>query len=278
MKQLRTIREALSGEQLETAVWKVFEYQADVITPGSSLRQEEAENLLRSIAYTLGSLPQDDPISGDGLLRDPIRTFRRAQEILEDKRQYCLKLLRSLHRLKPALCCHALEDSLAGLEQGLLRYPIQEAAHEVPGLIDYQLLVPLPEELEGLHYVQPWLERLMAELLWLRRYPAHTLESWFDRHLPGGCADAMGLMEPVLTAGLVHALCGRPFDLLDAQPLKPEDLPRILTAPQLSAALNRLMEPLQIPRPASFYFPAAVPLLLPRLQAAAENGMLHHLG
>lgn len=278
MKQLRTIREALSKEQLEAAVWKVFEYQADVITPASSLRQEEAENLLRSIAYTLGSLPEDDPLSGDGLLRDPIRTFRRAQEILEDRRQYCLKLLRSLQRLKPALCCHALEDTLASLEQGLLRYPMQEAAHEVPGLIDYQLLVPLPEELEGLHYVQPWLERLMAEFFWLRRYPAHTLESWFDRRLPGGCADAMELMEPVLTAGLVHALAGEVFDLTDREPIGPDDLPEMLSTEQLTAALDRLMEPLQIPRPASFYFPAAVPLLLPRLQAAAENGMLHHLG
>lgn len=278
MKQLRTIRETLPPEELQAAVWRIFEYQADILTPGSSLRQEEAENLLRSIAYTLGSLPEDIPADADGLSSDPIRFFRKAQEMLEGKRQHCLKLLRSLHRLKPALTCHALEDTLAGLEQGLLHYPMQEAAHEVPGLIDYQLLAPLPEELEGLHYVQPWLERLMAEFLWLRRYPAHTLESWFDRHLPGGCADAMGLVEPVLTAGLVRTLGNQPFDLLDNLPVTPAELPPTLTVTQLGKALEQLMEPLKIPFPASCYFPAAVPALLPRLQAAAENGMLHLLG
>ncbi len=278
MKQIRMMREALTPKQLEAAVWQIFRYQADALTPGSSIRQEEAEELLHSIAYTLSSLEEDAASRADDLTDDPIRFFRRAQETLEEKRQHCLKLLRSLNLLKPALCCHALEDTLTGLARGLGRYRIQEAAHEVPALIDYQLLVPLPEELEGLHYVQPWLERLMAEFFWLRRYPAHTLESWFARRSTGGCADSLGLMEPVLTAGLVHTLAGESFDLTDSQSIRPDALPETLTAERLAAAMNRLMEPLHIARPASLYFAAAVPLLLPRLRAAAENGMLHRLG
>ena len=78
----------------------------------------------------------------------------------------------------------ALWDTLASIRTLPCRYDTRFAAHEVAAEIDYQLQVPVSEELLGIDYVDAWLARLLAEAQQLAAMDTDTVRASLNRADP----------------------------------------------------------------------------------------------
>lgn len=78
----------------------------------------------------------------------------------------------------------ALWDTLASIRTLPRRYDTRFAAHEVAAEIDYQLQVPVSEELLGIDYVDAWLAQLLAEAQQLASMDIDTVRASLNRADP----------------------------------------------------------------------------------------------
>lgn len=160
----------------------LFCAQARAYTMGDSgsLPACTATELMASLLYTLDVSPAQ-PQSLRPLLHADCGALlvHRRSELLRRKEQ-ARALAAQLCLTAPRLGCIALRDTLQGILRGLERYDAQFFAHRVPGDIDYQLLSPVPESLQGVDYVLEYLARLNAELRFLNRFPLHRVLALLD--------------------------------------------------------------------------------------------------
>lgn len=83
----------------------------------------------------------------------------------------------------------ALRDTLANIGQLRRSYDTYFAAHEVPCHIDYPLSQPIDEHLQGIGYVQAWLDQLLSETQWLTQFTPESCITALER----ACPDYRGL-------------------------------------------------------------------------------------
>ena len=175
----------------------------------TSLPRETMTELLTSLCYTLSI----DPRKGDSALLplaegDPHARYAEALERLRQKTDCARILAGQLCLSAPALDCIALQDTLRSIVAGLNGYDPRFFAHRVPGNIDYQLLRPVPERVQGVDYILAYLTRLDAELHLLARLPLHRVLALLDGFSPEWRKLVANLYAPVATNALGLALLG----------------------------------------------------------------------
>lgn len=187
----------------------------------TSLPRETMTELLTSLCYTLSI----DPRKGDSALLplaegDPHERYAKALERLRKKADCARVLAGQLCLSAPPLDCIALRDTLRSIVEGLNGYDPRFFAHRVPGSIDYQLLRPVPERMQGVDYILAYLTRLHAELRLLSRLPLHRVLALLDGFSPEWRELVANLYAPVATNALGLALLGgdpRRLHIGDAQ-------------------------------------------------------------
>ena len=60
----------------------------------------------------------------------------------------------------------------------------EDAAHEIPCDIDYQLSEPVDPQLLGLDYIEAWLAQLLAETRWIAQFDAASCVNVLERTCP----------------------------------------------------------------------------------------------
>ena len=175
----------------------------------TSLPRETMTELLTSLCYTLSI----DPRKGDSALLplaegDPHARYAEALERLRQKTDCARILAGQLCLSAPALDCIALQDTLRSIVAGLGAYDPRFFAHRVPGDIDYQLMRPVPERVQGVDYILAYLTRLDAELRFLSRLPLHRVLALLDGFSPEWRELVANLYAPVATNALGLALLG----------------------------------------------------------------------
>lgn len=185
--------------------------QAQRYTQGesTSLPRETMDELLASLCYTLGI----DPKKGDSALLplalgDPHERYGKALDQLRNKTDCARMLAGQLCLSAPALDCLALHSTLRSIVAGLGGYDPRFFAHRVPGDIDYQLMRPVPERVQGVDYILAYLTRLDAELRFLSRLPLHRVLALLDGFAPDWRELVANLYAPVATNALGLALLG----------------------------------------------------------------------
>ena len=176
---------ALSAAQsnaLHADLMALLAAQARRYTQGASgsLPKETMDELLVSILYTLSVDPTRPesfaPLAG----QDLFACYAQAQDRLMQKRDAALALASSLCLHTDDLGCVALRTTLSSLLEGLKRYDAVFFAHRVPGDIDYQLCLPVPESLMGVDYALCYLQRLSLEGELLVCFPVHRVLALLD--------------------------------------------------------------------------------------------------
>lgn len=161
---------------------ELFCAQARALTMGesSSLPQETAAELVASILYTLG-VQKDRPESYSCLLGTSLlEQLAQGRRVLKQKTAQAKAMAAQLCLTAPELGCIALHDTLSGILRGLNHYDARFFAHRVPGDIDYQLLIPVPETTLGIDYILAYLTELHSELRFLSRFPRHRVLALLD--------------------------------------------------------------------------------------------------
>lgn len=269
-----------AGEAVQQKLWRLLSRQARDYTLGdsSSLPAEVAEELFRSILYTLR---RDLTARGETLLllevQDEGELYARAVKRLERDIAQTKALYEAVNSYTPVLEHIALRDTLRNLGIGLARYDYHHFAHVPPGEIDYQLCLPVPDELLGIDYVREYLHRLMRESMALSRFDRGECIRFMQRRFPDYRELLINLFEPVMTCGLGRVLTGEPLLAPHIAFCDIARLPPRLTQKELQPAALALCDGLKLPEECKGYMIDCALALLPRYGVAAANGALSNL-
>ena len=182
----------------------LFRKLAQLYTGGesSSLSQLEATQLARSLEFTLGlrgTGADADVVMHALAMRDPNELFAAKQHELAARADAALEVWGEIVALMPFIRNIALRDTLASIGQLKERYDTYFVAHEVPCDIDYQLHVGVDPALEGLDYIEAYLDQLLAETRWVARFTPESCIEVLERICPdyrGLHVNLVDLLEP----------------------------------------------------------------------------------
>ena len=281
---------ALTQEEaaaLGDGLHELFCAQARALTMGqsSSLPQETAAELMASILYTLG-VQADRPEGYASLLGVSLPEYlAQGRRALEQKTQRAKAMAAQLCLTAPELGCIALHDTLSSILRGLEHYDVRFFAHRVPGDIDYQLLIPVPETTPGIDYILAYLTELECELRFLSRFPRHRVLALLDGMSTRWRELVCNLCAPVAANALGLAMLVENPLRLHISIAQRDALTRLLSPMTEGMIENRLMVCGDKLAVGLFWNDASIARLLraqardfaPGLHAAAQTGDLSHV-
>ncbi len=198
--------------ELQRKLLDLLAHQAERYTAGdsSSIRIETAQELLRSLCFCLGIVPNHPGKSWDVLSApDLLAEWKKGLKRIEEKLAYGQSVWHEVSAQPLRLANDYLAFTLYNIPAFWKRYDSRFFAHEIPCDIDYPLAVPVPDELLGVDYVNCYLERLLIELRFLAVIPLHQSELVLDLYCLDHRKMFINLFEPIWTNALGCTLAGR---------------------------------------------------------------------
>ena len=185
--------------------------QARLRTQGdhSSLREEDAAELLESLIYTLQIHLRRNGMPMHELLTADLRAMlERGQAALRHELDAAKTLYQVALRSVQTLGSRALADTLRGIGPFFNRYDHRLYAHQIPASIDYQLCAPVPDELRGVLYIRDYLERLLIENELVTKFASARVAALLSRAAPDYRDLLINLYEPVAANAVGLSLLG----------------------------------------------------------------------
>ena len=282
----RGLTAALTAEEtLEygARLWQLLAWQTERYTMGesTSVRKETAQALLASIRLSLELHFRERDLSPRTLLEgDPTALLRAAEETVRRQvgrtrplyQRACRCVLRAENR--------SLEETLRSIGGFFRAYDPRFFAAEVPCDIDYQLCRPVNEELEGVLYVRAYLERLVTEDAFLRRFDPAAVRWVLTAACPGDHRELLvNLYEPVAAAALGLTLTEGDIGGLSQTPEGWACLTELLAPPGrdrrrhlLEQAGERLARRLELGLAGAACLTTFARDLVPRVEAVLDSG------
>lgn len=175
----------------------------------SSVPIETAEELFRSICFTISLLLK----SGSDM--NGLRDCEDMEALLKEGQKKIQRLVEigkwMLHKAKEgALPIENISynDTIRNIEDFFKKYDIQFFAHEIPCSIDYQLCHAVPEELQGIKYINEYLRRIVLENRFCNRFDSGKIIKLLEAYCPDYRELLINIYEPVATNVLGRALLG----------------------------------------------------------------------
>lgn len=275
------------NDDLRAELLALLRMQAVAYTQGDSdsLPAEVMLELLSSLLYTLGVDPAQPQTLAQLYGRNLRPLYEAGCRALLRKTEQARALIQALCRETPPLGCLSLSDTVRSILASLDRYDARFFAHRVPGEIDYQLIDPVPESVQGIDYILLYLSRLRAEMRFLGRFPQHRLLALLDGTNPGWregivslClsvgANALGLVLIGVDPRRLHIRESERQALLQLfSPLHPLDIEN-----RLARACGSLLDTLDLREAQDADMMRALCRdLAPRIRSAADAGDLSHV-
>lgn len=198
------------NDDLRAELLALLRMQAIAYPQGDSdsLPAEVLLELLASLLYTLGVDPAQPQTLAPLYGRDLRPLYEAGYRALLRKTEQACALIQAICRETPPLGCMSLNDTVRSILASLDHYDARFFAHRVPGEIDYQLIDPVPESVQGIDYILLYLLRLRAEMRFLSRFAQHLLLALLDGACPGWREEIVSLCFPVGANALGLALLG----------------------------------------------------------------------
>ena len=178
----------------------------------ASMREEVARDVMDSVLYTLGLYLKQQP-SGETALRvladaDLNELYRKARRTLEGQCIASRRLWRAVRNTAVSTPHIAYRETLLEGIGGFFRwYDRDFAAHQTPGDVDYPLALPVPDT-GGVEYVLQWLEQVLLENRFCRRFAPEEVHQVMLAVHPEYAALLVNLFDPVLMHALGPYLAG----------------------------------------------------------------------
>lgn len=277
-------RPLTAAEELEMQArfLRMLKRQAELYTSGesSSLHEDVARAILSSVRFSLRLYFTEKGLPFTEILHQDIEKILPAAEEM-----VCRKVKRARFQYQRACRCVCQRESLAlvttiaGIGDFFRRYDPRFFAAECPCDIDYPLAHPLPETLEGVVYLRAYLDRLLLEDAFLRRFSQEAVCRLLDEVLPGHQELLVNLYETVAVGALGVTMAeGDLFTLgltLRQQETLVEELSALLPSQReerLSRAGKVLARRLGLNGAEEGYLLETAESLVPRLGAALDGG------
>lgn len=200
-------------------LWELLKQQAAKYCgmDSTSLPAETAQELLASLTYTLSAAANADGLTAENLLRSDLSAvLERGQALLAARRN---SVYAAWNHVWTAPDLHNVYyvDTLKNIGAFFDRYDLYYAAHQIPCSIDYPLLVPVSEQLQGISYIEAYLRQIQAENRFVCCFSPEAVRTLLRAADPDYQQNYLNLCEPVL----IHALGGRCWGPSRARPASP---------------------------------------------------------
>ena len=251
---------------LEARLFALLYKQARLKTQGdhATMREEAAAELLRSLVFTLRAALSQAGLPMRALLSaDLWALLQQGQAFLQQARSEAEALYRTAVQTVRAFENRSLLDTLAGVGLFFRQYDVRLYAHCIPAHIDYQLCLPVPQELAGALYVLEYLKRMLTENEWMTRFAPGRAALLLSRVSPAYRELLINLYEPAMANAVCLTLLGQ-----DASTLE-------ITRAQ-AAEVFHVLSPLPAPR-ARARLAAAARLACARLSIADLRAEDYHV-
>ena len=205
--------------EITEALYSLLSAQCKSFTGGqsSSLSVETVEALLSSICFSLSCFA--NKYGQNALLKiPPEKALEGARDILKKRIQLCKTLYLTLLRLPFQPDNVSYRNTVNGMENFFKKYDYYFFADQVPCDIDYQLCLPVNENLWGVEFLTEYIKRLICEGRFcgaFQRYEITVLLANF-----GSRNDELliNVFTPVLSNALGRALLGNDISTLEVTP------------------------------------------------------------
>lgn len=205
----------LTGEdirKIQNKLWSLLGERTERYTMGdsTSVTIETAEELLKSICFTIALCPgARGSLPSLFLETEDIQTLLKAGWLeLEARMEAGKNLFREVVRSAPRIDSLSYRDTLAGIGTFFEKYDYRFFAHRIPCEIDYQLCHAVPDELQGIEYINEYLKRLFTENRFCNCFEGGTVVSLLKRCCPDYERLLINLFEPVAINVIGLAISG----------------------------------------------------------------------
>ncbi len=229
--------------ELKARLFTLLSRQVRLRTQGdhSSLREEDAAELLRSLVFSLRFQMDRSGLPLRALLTADLReTLAQAQQALRACLEETGALYETALQSVDTFASRFLADTLSGLAPFFRRYDVTLYAHLIPASIDYPLCLPVPDALQGVLWVKDYLERLMMENALVKRFAPSRVTGLLDRASPDYRDLLFNLYEPVAANAVGLSLLGGGETELTITPGQAAEIHRMLAPLPPSDARERL--------------------------------------
>ncbi len=182
----------------------------------SSVPIETAEELFHSICFTISLFLKS------GRDMKVLLDCEDMEAILKEGQKKIQKLVEigkwMLHKAKEGalpIDNISYHDTIRSIEGFFKKYDIQFFAHKIPCSIDYQLCHAVPEELQGIMYINEYLRRIVLENRFCSRFDIGKIIKLLEAYCPDYIELLINIYEPVATNALGIALLGDAVTGLD---------------------------------------------------------------
>jgi hypothetical protein len=251
----------------------------------TSIQEEKAQALFRSVTYSLGFYLKSNPAIQDQiqLLRtESIKNmFYQGMELVAMRREEAKELLQELHKTGYKFINIAYQDTVYdGLLKFFHDYNVEFAADDIPASIDYPLLVSV-EKYIGVEYISEYIKGLLLENELLIKFEKEKIEQLLKSFHKDAEHMLINQFELVLTNALGCILVKAPVTELIirrdelkwlTKRLKPLNQNELFE--MLRSALQELGEKLHISNEIVTYAQTILPDLTSRVISNLENDTL----
>lgn len=203
-------------ENIELQCISLLAYKTERYNMGesSSIRVETAENIMKSILYTIGlylkSLKDPDQVVAELKSEKISELYERGRKLIYSRFEEGKDIYERVQGNKTITLNYSYNSTLSknGIGVFFKSYDAEYEAHDIPASIDYQLCYPV-DDLAGIEFIQKYLENLYLEnefCLNFEKEDIHHLLYGYDK----GYKDLLiNIFEQVLTAALACSLANR---------------------------------------------------------------------
>ena len=207
-----------SGEITE-ALYSLLSAQCKSFTGGqsSSLSVETVEALLSSICFSLSCFA--NKYGQNALLKiPPEKALEGARDILKKRIQLCKTLYLTLLRLPFQPDNVSYRDTVNGMENFFKKYDYYFFADQIPCDIDYQLCLPVSENLWGVDFLTEYIKRLICEGRFCGAFQRYEITALLANFGSRNDELLINVFTPVLSNALGRVLLGNDISTLEVTP------------------------------------------------------------
>ena len=169
----------------------------------SSVTVETAEELLKSVCYTLSQSFENRTFKKEQILNGDFKEFfNMGTEITQRKKSSALKLWNTACTTLPKIENIYLFHTLKSIGASFSKYDVKFHSHIFPCSIDYYLCSPVPEDIMGIDYIIAYLKNIIRENAIINKFPEDSCK----RLLFVNCHDyknlPVNLCEPIIINSL----------------------------------------------------------------------------
>lgn len=198
-------------QELYMKLWELLKHQVMKYNgiDSTSLPVEKVQELLTSLLYTIAVVIEEDCISTEVLLQKNLEeVIHRGQEILDGKRKSMRLAWNRLCISIPQIHNVYYIGTVKNIGVFLDKYEIYYEAHKIPCSIDYPLMLPVPDEIQGISYIEEYINRLEIESLFVNEFDLKNAKQLLYKSVPNYKDFFFNWCEPVLINSIGREILG----------------------------------------------------------------------